>query len=71
MINSIYNKLIIIVITTLFFICLVSFGVYVYNNKKPRKKKANELDDEYNYDARFDSLEKDKASNLTDKNIIN
>ena len=69
--NSIYNKLIIIVITTLFFICLVSFGVYVYNNKKPRKKKANELDDEYNYDARFDSLEKDKASNLTDKNIIN
>ena len=46
-------------------------GVYIYKNKKNRKKKANELDDEYNYEPKFD-LNYDNNNNLIgDDKIIN
>ena len=69
--TSWYNSLIIILVIIILAICVISMGVYIYKNKKNRKKKANELDDEYNYEPKFD-LNYDNNNNLIgDDKIIN
>ena len=52
--SSWYKTFIIIIILILLIICVLFMGIYIYKNKKNRKKKANELDDEYNYEPKFD-----------------
>ena len=69
--SSWYKTFIIIIILILLVICVLFMGIYIYKNKKNRKKKANELDDEYNYEPKFD-LNYDNNNNLIgDDKIIN
>ena len=68
--SSWYKTFIIIIILIFLVICVLFMGIFIYKNKKNRKKKANELDDEYNYEPKFDLsndndnlIESDKSIN--------
>ena len=67
--SSWYKTFIIIIIIILLVVCVIIMGIYIYKNKKNRKKKANELDDEYNYEPKFD-LDNSKDNSIdADKSI--
>ena len=68
--QSIYSILIVIAILIFMFVGSIFLVIY-FNNKKYRKKKANELDDEYNYEPSIGNNYRDKYGLLNDNNAIN
>ena len=68
--QSIYSILIVIAILIFMFVGSIFLVIY-FNNKKYRKKKANELDDEYNYEPSIGNNYRDNYGLLNDNNAIN
>ena len=63
-----FNIIMLIIIIFLVIFCAIFVGLFIYNKKKERKKKANELDDDFNYEPKSD-FDKDKNKILDDNNI--